>query len=48
MADAWENWSGRLRFTPAEMALPRDEAELGNAIREAASRGRCGPPTGNW
>ena len=47
MADAWENWSGRLRFTPAEMALPRDEAELGNAIREAASRGRCVRPVGS-
>jgi FAD/FMN-containing dehydrogenase len=38
-AAEWTNWSGSLRFTPREIAKPRDDEELSAIIREAADRG---------
>lgn len=33
------NWSGSLRFTPAEVARPRDEEELAHLVRQSARAG---------
>lgn len=32
---SWTNWSGSVRFSPAEVARPRDEAELARLVRRA-------------
>jgi len=35
----WQNWSGRVRTTPARLARPRDAADLAEAVRAAAGDG---------
>jgi len=40
MPDEWTNWSGSLRFTPGEVAVPANEEELRSVIRKAGDRGR--------
>jgi FAD/FMN-containing dehydrogenase len=39
MPKEWSNWSGSMRFTPAEVATPADEEELQQIIREAREAG---------
>lgn len=36
----WVNWSGSLRFSPAEIVAPRDEEELARLVRRAREDGR--------
>lgn len=36
----WTNWSGSLRFTPAEIALPKSEDELADIVRKASEEHR--------
>ena len=40
MADAWRNWTGDQRCTPAEVVRPRDRDELVAAVVAAAEAGR--------
>ncbi len=40
MTDAFSNWSGSLRFTPATHARPANEAQLQQLVRDAGAEGR--------
>jgi FAD-linked oxidoreductase len=40
MAEAWRNWAGDQRCSPAEIARPRDRNELAAAVESAADAGR--------
>jgi L-gulono-1,4-lactone dehydrogenase len=40
MADAWRNWTGDQRCTPAEVVRPRNREELAAAVIAAAGAGR--------
>jgi FAD/FMN-containing dehydrogenase len=40
MAQQWANWSGSLRFTPAELLSPASEDELAGLVQQAAGSGR--------
>lgn len=42
----WENWSGSVRFTPAEIAAPRRDEELAQLILRAREEGRVVRPVG--
>ncbi|HEX6969530.1 MAG TPA: D-arabinono-1,4-lactone oxidase [Micromonosporaceae bacterium] len=46
MGREWANWSGSVRFTPAELAQPADEAEVVELVRRARERGRLLRPVG--
>jgi hypothetical protein len=37
MSYEWSNWSGSLRFTPANAAIPESEKELAQITRKAAA-----------
>src|SRR5258705_659276 len=39
-SESWTNFSGRVSCKPARFARPRDEAELGEAVRAAGADGR--------
>jgi FAD/FMN-containing dehydrogenase len=47
MPTEWVNWSGSLRFTPAQITRPADEAELIALVRRAAEAGRTIRPVGS-
>ncbi|NUM53705.1 MAG: FAD-binding protein [Candidatus Hydrogenedentes bacterium] len=47
MAKLWKNWSGRVSCSPAQIAYPRDEAELAQLVRTAAARGQVVRPVGS-
>jgi FAD/FMN-containing dehydrogenase len=37
---AWHNWTGNVRFTPAEWTRPRNEEQVAEAVRRAVAAGR--------
>ena len=47
MPAQWSNWSGSLRFTPVQIALPADESELTALVSRAAEAGRTIRPVGS-
>ena len=47
MAHEYVNWSGSMRFTPAEIAEPKDEQEVVETVRRAAGDGRTVRPVGS-
>jgi FAD/FMN-containing dehydrogenase len=47
MPTEWVNWSGSLRFTPAQITRPTDEGELITLVRRAAEAGRTIRPVGS-
>jgi FAD/FMN-containing dehydrogenase len=47
MPTEWVNWSGSLRFTPAQIARPADEGEVVVLVRRAAEAGRTIRPVGS-
>jgi FAD/FMN-containing dehydrogenase len=40
MTHEWSNWSGSLRFTPAQITAPESEEELAELVRRASGHGR--------
>jgi FAD-linked oxidoreductase len=36
----WHNWTGNVRFDPAELVRPRSEEEVADAVRRAVAAGR--------
>jgi L-gulonolactone oxidase len=42
----WTNWAGNQTCTPAEVAVPRDAAEVTGVVRRAAERGLAVRPVG--
>lgn len=47
MPEEFRNWSGSLRFTPAERCTPRTEEEVADRVRRAAEQGRTVRPVGS-
>jgi FAD/FMN-containing dehydrogenase len=47
MPSQWSNWSGSLRFTPAQIAVPADESALTALVTRAAEAGGTIRPVGS-